>query len=55
MNEHDDNTYMITRHYRDTRDIDIIKTGLTLLEAQEHCRQPDTRGEGWFDGYMLED
>ncbi len=29
----------------------VIKKGLTLKEAQEHCRREDTHGEGWFDGY----
>ena len=44
-------TYSIVRHYRDTTDTDLIDTGLTLLEAQEHCRREDTHGDGWFDGY----
>jgi hypothetical protein len=34
---------------------EIIKTGLTLEEAQEHCQQEDTAGVGWFDGYESED
>lgn len=30
----------------------VIKTGLTLEEAQEHCQRDDTREKGvWFDGY----
>ena len=29
-----------------------IKTGLTLEEAQAHCKDPKTRKEGvYFDGY----
>jgi hypothetical protein len=33
---------------------EVIKTGLTLEEAQEHCRRDDTHGDGWFDGYESE-
>ena len=32
----------------------VIKKGLTLQEAQEHCQRDDTRGDGWFDGYTEE-
>lgn len=32
----------------------VIKRGLTLEEAQEHCRDPKTNGDGWFDGYVEE-
>tara|TARA_R100000995_G_scaffold1763_1_gene1205 strand:+ start:36021 stop:36161 length:141 start_codon:yes stop_codon:yes gene_type:complete len=31
-----------------------IKRGLTLEEAQEHCQDPETSGDGWFDGYTRE-
>jgi hypothetical protein len=29
----------------------VIREGVTLQEAQEHCCREDTRGEDWFDGY----
>lgn len=49
-------TYRIVRIYRPDLDrrARTIKTGLTLEEAQAHCQRPDTRGEGWFDGYEEE-
>lgn len=51
----DDKTYKIVRFYfnRD-RDMKIIKTDLTLEDAQAHCAREDTHGEGWFDGYEEE-
>jgi len=51
-------TYRIVRMYRDDDHPDhlkVIRTGLTLEEAQEHCRSEDTREAGvWFDGYEEE-
>ena len=33
----------------------VIKSGLSLEEAREHCQRDDTREEGvWFDGYENE-
>lgn len=44
--------YKIIRFYCGEKENKIIKTGLTLEEAQEHCQREDTRKEGkWFDGY----
>ena len=43
-------TYKITRFYVDGHK-ETIKTGMTLEDAQAHCRQDDTHGYGWFDGY----
>jgi len=43
-------TYKIVRFYFNDAPR-TIKRGLTLDEAQAHCRRDDTRGEGWFDGY----
>jgi hypothetical protein len=31
----------------------VIRSGLTLEEAQAHCRDPRTCGDGWFDGYQI--
>ena len=32
----------------------VIKRGLTLAQAQKHCKNPKTRGKTWFDGYTKE-
>ena len=48
-------TYKIIRFYKDHYRNRVIKRGLTLEEAQAHCRSPKTRKEGvWFDGYAKE-
>lgn len=46
-------TYCIIRFYQDGRR-EVIKTGLTREEAKEHCQDPDSSGEGWFDGFEQE-
>jgi hypothetical protein len=64
-------TYSIIRFYQNnelTRQ--VIKTGLSLREAQEHCNNPETSSRTcvldenlfhtevngqWFDGYEKED
>jgi hypothetical protein len=60
-------TYKIIRFYQKDPDRNrVIRTGLTLEEAQAHCRDPETssitctRPENfaygrWFDGYTEED
>jgi hypothetical protein len=30
---------------------EVIKSGVSLDEAQAHCQRDDTHGDGWFDGY----
>lgn len=47
-------TYTILRFYADERKTETVQQGLTLKEAQEWCRRPDTHGEDWFDGYEEE-
>ena len=50
-------TYKIVRSYAphlEKRDR-IVQRGLTLEQAQAHCRNPKTRKAGeWFDGYDAE-
>ena len=51
-------TYKIVRMWRDDPGTRVIKRGLTLRQAQEHCKRDDTRGVDasgpWFDGYETE-
>ena len=41
--------------YQDDRENKVIKRGLTLKQAQTHCQDPATSGDGWFDGYDEDD
>ena len=45
--------YLIIRYHRDGPN-QVIKAGVTLEEAQEHCNDPSTSGLDWFDGYVSE-
>ena len=50
-------TYKIIRFYYPSQDKanEVMQTGLTLDEAQEHCNDPSTREDGvYFDGYTEE-
>lgn len=52
-----DATYRIVRFYAPHlhKEREVIETGLSLEEAQEHCNRDDTSEDGeWFDGYMEE-
>jgi hypothetical protein len=45
-------TYKIVRFYQDEgKPTETLVRGLTLEQAQAHCRREDTHGDGWFDGY----
>jgi hypothetical protein len=62
-------TYKIIRHYENGKVSKVVRRGLTLHDAQSHCRNPETssttaRSEAavrhtrkhgrWFDGYTEE-
>ena len=49
--------YEIVRFYAPhlKKESEVIKSGLTLEEAQKHCSDPDTHEKGvYFDGYREE-
>ncbi len=48
-----DKQYNIYRYFASSkRETKLIKSGVTLEEAQKHCSDPSTRKAGeWFDGY----
>ena len=46
-------TYKIIRFYQEGTP-EVMAEGLTLQEAQAHCQDDTTSGEGWFDGYEAE-
>jgi len=49
--------YKIIRFYHPSlyKEPEVIKEGLTLEQAQEHCQRDDTKEEGvYFDGYNEE-
>lgn len=51
---------ILRMYYDPDRETETIRTGLTLDQAQAHCRRDDTRGgnvedgTAWFDGYETE-
>lgn len=48
-------TYSIVRFYMDSGKLsEVVNTGFTLEQAQRHCSDKKTRGDGWFDGYTEE-
>lgn len=55
--DENEQTYRIVRFFRDKeppKHRKVINEGFTLEQAQKHCNDPKTRGEGWFDGYEKE-
>ena len=46
-------TYKIIR-FRFKGNNRTVKTGLTLEQAQAHCNDTKSSGNGWFDGYTEE-
>tara|TARA_R100001086_G_C11672132_1_gene213226 strand:- start:234 stop:464 length:231 start_codon:yes stop_codon:yes gene_type:complete len=47
-------TYKIIR-YQFYGEPEVIKQGLTIEEAKEHCNDPSTEGIDWFDGFTKEE
>ncbi|NCU41494.1 MAG: hypothetical protein EOM19_02080 [Candidatus Moranbacteria bacterium] len=48
-------TYSIVRFFKKAgKTRKVIKRGLSLKEAQEHCSDPNTSTSEWFEGYEKE-
>lgn len=45
-------TYNVIRFFADSRDSEVVRSGVSLEEARAHCQREDTRGDDWFDGYQ---
>lgn len=43
------------KKFRSNAGTTVVRTGLTLEEAQEWCNRKDTHGVGWFYGYTSTD
>ena len=51
----DNYSYKIVKFYRDpSKKARVVKTGLSLEEAQTHCKKESTHGVDWYDGYTRE-
>lgn len=48
-------TYAVYRYFRDDKPAELLVGGLTLEQAQEHCKRDDTHGDDWFDGFTADD
>lgn len=47
-----DPKYKIVRYFADDKvPSKVIRRRVTLAQAQEHCSDEATHGDGWFDGY----
>ena len=45
-------SYKIIRFFK-AKPNKVIHTGLTLEQARNHCKDPKTSGDDWFDGYDI--
>lgn len=52
----DERTYEIVRYYHPSQNkgSEVVKSGLTLEEAREHCNDKSTATDEYFDGYREE-
>ena len=50
-------TYEIKRFYAPGvgKENEVMQTGLTLEEAQDHCQSDDSKCSEWFEGFQKEE
>jgi hypothetical protein len=46
----DEQLYDIVR-FRFSGGTEVVKRNVTREEAEEHCQDDSTHGDGWFDGF----
>lgn len=49
-----EDTYTIVR-FTWGQEKEVLREGVSLQEAQDHCNREDTSGDGWFDGFYKEE
>lgn len=45
---------VVRKFQDDTTPEEVIMEGVTVAEAKDHCSDPSSSGDGWFDVFYLD-